>query len=112
MRKKTKIRPSPSSIKGFHYVAANNGRIPNECEFDFRFVTQEGHEEAMVFQVAGVKMALDSVSYLVDNGCNVIFDKDATSSLVTCISAKIIMEMGRIEDAAEIAETSVYHNYE
>ena len=76
IRKKTAIRPSPSSIKGMHYIAANNGRIPNEGEFDFSFVTQEGHNETMVFQVAEVNKALGAVSYLVDNGYQVIFDKD------------------------------------
>ena len=76
IRKKTAIRPSPSSIKGVNYIAANNGRIPNEGEFDFSFVTQEGHNETMVFQVAEVNNALGAVSYLVDNGYQVIFDKD------------------------------------
>ena len=76
IRKKTAIRPSPSSIKGVNYIAANNGRIPNEGEFDFSFVTQEGHNETMVFQVAEVNKALGAVSYLVDNGYQVIFDKD------------------------------------
>ena len=79
IRAKSNMRPSPSSIKGVHYVAANNGRIPNEGEFDFKFATLEGHEEAMVFQVAEVNKALGSVSYLVDNGCKVIFNKDAAS---------------------------------
>ena len=76
IRRNTNIRPSPSSIKGVYYIAANNGRILNEGEFDFSFVTQEGHNETMVFQVAEVYKALGAVSYLVDNGYQVIFDKD------------------------------------
>ena len=60
-------------------MAANGGRIPNEGEFDFEFSTQEGHEESMIFQIAEVNKALGSVSYLVDNGYKVIFDKDQAS---------------------------------
>ncbi len=70
------IRPSPGSRKNMHYVAANSGRIPNEGEVDFEFTTTEGHEESMVFQIAEVNKALGSISYLVDHGYKVIFDKD------------------------------------
>ena len=76
VRRKDRIRPSPSSLKGEHYVAANNGRIPNEGEVDFEFITPDGHQEKMVFQIAEVNKALGSVSYLVDNGYRVAFDKD------------------------------------
>ena len=79
VRNKKKIRASPSSKKGVHYVAANGGRIPNEGEFDFEFSTQESHEESMIFQIAEVNKAIGSVSYLVDNGYKVIFDKDQAS---------------------------------
>ena len=76
VRNKTKIRPSPSSRRGVHYVAANGGRIPNEGEFDFAFKTVEGNNEEMVVQVAEVNKALGAVSYLVDHGYRVVFDKD------------------------------------
>ena len=79
VRRKDRIRPSPSSLKGVHYVAANNGRIPNEGEVDFEFITPGGHQEKMVFQIAEVNKALGSVSYLVDNGYRVAFDKDAAT---------------------------------
>ena len=39
-------------------------------------MTQEGHNETIVFQVAAIKNAFGAVSYLVDNGYQVIFDKD------------------------------------
>ena len=39
-------------------------------------MTREGHDETIVFQVAEVNKALGAVSYLVDNGYQVIFDKD------------------------------------
>ena len=73
---RSKIRTSPSSKKGVHYVAANNGRIPNEGEIDFQFMTTEGHTEQMIFQIAEVNKALGSISYMVDNGYKVVFDKD------------------------------------
>ena len=76
VRNKSKIRPSPSSRRGVHYVAANNGRIPNEGEVDFKFTTMEGHDENFVVQIAEVNKAFGSVSYLVDHGYRVTFDKD------------------------------------
>ena len=79
VRNKTKIRPSPSSRRGVQYVAANNGRIPNEGEVDFAFTTAEGNSEEFVVQVAEVNKALGAVSYLVDKGYRVVFDKDETS---------------------------------
>ena len=76
VRNKAKIRPSPSSRRGVNYVAANNGRIPNEGEVDFKFTTMEGNDEQFVIQIAEVNKALGSVSYLVDQGYRVTFDKD------------------------------------
>ena len=63
-------------MAGVHCLAANNGRIPNEGEHDFEFMTAEGGIEEMTFQVAEVNKALGSVSYLVDRGYKVVFDKD------------------------------------
>ena len=57
-------------------MAANDGRIPNEGEFDFAFQTVEGNDEEMVVQIAEVNKALGAVSYLVDHGYRVVFDKD------------------------------------
>ena len=76
VRHKAQIRSSPSSRRGVIYVAANNGRIPNEGEFDFSFSTIAGNDENVVVQVAEVNMALGAVSYLVDNGYRVVFDED------------------------------------
>ena len=76
VRNKAMIRESEASRRGVHYIAANNGRIPNEGEYDFRFVTPEGHEEELTMQIAEVNKALASISYLVDNGYKVTFDKD------------------------------------
>ena len=76
VRNKTEIRSSPSSRRGVNYVAANNGRIPNEGEFDFNFSTVEGNDEEFVVQVAEVNKALGAVSYLVDHGYRVVFDRD------------------------------------
>ena len=76
VRNTTKIRPSPGSRIGVHYVAANNARIPNEGETDFKFTTNEGMKTQFVFQIAEVNKALGAVSYMVDNRHKVVFDQD------------------------------------
>ena len=60
-----------------HYVAANNGRIPNECEYEFNFSTIEGTEQCLTFKIAEVNKALCAISNLVDHGFKVVFDKNA-----------------------------------
>ena len=79
VRNKNSIRPSKGSIANVHYVAANNGRIPNEGEIDFQFDTVEGNKESMIFQIAEVNKALGSISYLVDHGYTVVFDRDEST---------------------------------
>ena len=43
---------------------------------DFEFITEEGHYEMMVVQIAEVNKALGSVSYMTDMGFRVIFGRD------------------------------------
>ena len=62
-----RIRPSEASRAGVHYVAANNGRIKNEGEVNFKFNTPSGDMKSMCFQVAEVNKALAAVSALVDS---------------------------------------------
>ncbi len=76
IRDKRRIRPSAGSKRGAHYVAANNGRIPNEGETEFKFKTAEGQDRCIVFQVAEVNKALGAVSYFVDDNFRVTFGKD------------------------------------
>ena len=71
-----KIRPSDASRAGVRYVAANNGRIRDEGEVDFKFNTSSGDAKSMCFQVAEVKMVLAAVSALVDSNHKVVFDRD------------------------------------
>ena len=66
-----------------HYVSAANERIPNEGECDFHFSTKDGTEENYTFQIAAVNKALCAVSYLVDQGNQVIFDKDPVTGIDT-----------------------------
>ena len=75
--RKSDIRESEGSKNGVHYVAANNGRIPNEGEYDLQFNTIEGNEQRLTFQIAEVNKALCAVSNLVDQGYRVVFDQDA-----------------------------------
>ena len=74
--KKDEIRESEGSKNGVHYVAANNGRIPNEGEYDLKFNTVEGHEQWLTFQIAEVNKALCSISSLVDEDYKIVFDKN------------------------------------
>ena len=46
---KYEIRDSEGSRRGVHYVAANDGRIPNEGEYDLKFSTVEGQEQCLTF---------------------------------------------------------------
>ena len=73
------IRESAGSRAGVQYVAANDGRIPNEGECDLEFQTAEGNDEDWTFQVAEVNKALGAVSSLVDKGYKVIFEKDMST---------------------------------
>ena len=57
-------------------MAANDGRIPNEGEYDLKFSTVEGQEQCLTFQIAEVNKALCAISNLVDNGFRVVFDKN------------------------------------
>jgi hypothetical protein len=79
--KNNKIRPSPGSRRGVHYVSATNDRIPNKGECDFHFSTKDGQKESFTFQIAEVNKALCAVSYLVDQGNQVIFDQDENTGV-------------------------------
>ena len=57
-------------------MAANDGTIRNEGEYDFKFTTSEGHDEMVTMQIAQVNKALGSIAYFVDRGYQVIFDQD------------------------------------
>ena len=71
-----RIRPSPGSIRGVCFVAADNGRIPNEGEVDLQFDTLEGEGQEWIFQIAEANKPLGSVADRVDHRCRVVFDKD------------------------------------
>ena len=77
IRGRNKIRPSPASRAGVHYVVANDGRIPNEGEAGFEFPM------SWLFQIAEVNKTLAAVSALVDAGHKVTFDKDEATGVDT-----------------------------
>ena len=56
--------------------------MSKEGEVDFNCITNEGHIDEMVFQIAEVNTALGSISYLVDNGCNMACEKGVASGVV------------------------------
>ena len=76
MVNKKKIRQSEGQRRGLHYVSATNHRIPNVGEVNLEFMTDEGHSESIVFQIADVNKPLMSISDRVDNRCRVVFDQD------------------------------------
>ena len=71
-----RIRPSPGSKRGVHYLAANNARIKHEGECDFPFTADDGQEVSFVMQIAEVNKALCAISYMVDHRYKVVFDRD------------------------------------
>ena len=83
LRGRTAVRPSEASRAGVHYVVANDQRIPNEGEADFRFSTKDGKPMSWLFQVAEVNKTLAAVSALVDAGHRVVFDKDEKTGIDT-----------------------------
>ena len=85
IRNKKLIRPSPASRAGVHYVAANDGRIPNEGETDFKFKTKEGQDKNWKFQIAEVNKALGAISYLVGEGYRIVFEKDMKTGKDTSV---------------------------
>ena len=89
-----RIRPSPGSIAGVKYVAANGGIIKNDGEYNFQFTTAEGHEENILMQVAEVNKALGSVAYFVDHKYRVTYDTDESTGLD--ISLMLHKPSGRI----------------
>ena len=67
------VRPSEGPRNGVHYLAANGGRIPNQGEMVFEFLTKERHRGHIAFQVADVKRPLLAVSTLTKAGYDVTF---------------------------------------
>ena len=71
-----KIKPSPGSRRGLHYVSATDHRISNVGEISLEFQTDEGQAETIVLQVADVNKPLMSISDRLDHRCRVVFDQD------------------------------------
>ena len=69
------FRLEAGAKKGSTYVAANSGVLINEGERTITFVTDEGQERKITFQVAGVNKALASVAGICDTGHIVTFTK-------------------------------------
>ena len=71
-----RIHPSPGPLHGMFYVAADDGRIPNEGEVDLDFPTRAGDDQSRVFQIANANRALGSVADRVDHRCRVVYEQD------------------------------------
>ena len=91
-------RPSSGSKAGVRYIAANGEEIKNEGMTTLHFQTAEGTTAQWEFQIAKVNKALASVSYLVDCGYCVIFNKNNSddSSYIIHKPTGRIMKMQRV----------------
>ena len=90
-----RVRPSPGSRSGLHYVAANNARLPNLGQSRLRFMSAEGTIASILFQIAAINKPLVSVSKLVDEGYEVIFTNAESYILHRETGKKILMKRER-----------------
>ena len=90
-----KVRPSPGSRSGLHYVAANGARLPNQGQSRLRFMSSEGAIASILFQIAAINKPLVSVSKLVDDGYDVIFNNVESYIINKETGKKIIMKRER-----------------
>ena len=67
------VTDSAGSLRGQHYIAASDHRIPNLGEHFFNIVTEDGLDSKLKYQVAEVSRPLNSVSDICDNGNRVLF---------------------------------------
>ena len=75
------IVQSIGSRMGLHYVAADGTIIPNVGQQHVKFMTTEGTWMGILFQLAAINKPLVSVSKLIEDGYQVIFD-DAGSYIL------------------------------
>ena len=67
------VTDSAGSLRGQHYIAASDHRIPNLGEHILNIVTEDGIDSKLKYQVAEVSRPLNSVSDICDNGNRVLF---------------------------------------
>ena len=72
------IEPSPGSKRGVKYVAADGAKLPNLGQMVVAFENGVGTAGKILFQVANITKPLVSVSKLIDDGHQVVFDKRAS----------------------------------
>ena len=72
------IVPSPGSKRGVRYIAANGAKLPNLGQMVVAFENSVGTAGKILFQVANISKPLVSVSKLIDDGHQVVFDKRAS----------------------------------
>ena len=70
-----RVQPSPGSKRGVQYVAANGSKLPNLGQMMLSFQNSAGTAGRIMLQVANITKPLVSVSKLVDDGHQVVFDE-------------------------------------
>ena len=73
--RKALMRASAGSLAGLFYVAASGQKLNNLGEFLFKFVTPDGSEASIMFQLADINKPLASVAHLTDLGYCVVFNR-------------------------------------
>ena len=99
-----------------YYVAANNGKIMNEGEYDLYFTSMDGSDKhVFTFQIAEVNKALCSVSWLTDHGYKVVFDQDPVTgqdiSMIQHKASGVITRLSRERNVWKL-DAVVYDNIE
>jgi hypothetical protein len=77
-----KVGPSPGSMRGLHFIAANGDVIDNLGQATLNLMPHEGNNRLQsTFQVACVSRPLYSATKIADQGCTISMDK--SSAVVT-----------------------------
>jgi len=90
------IEPSPASIAGKGFIAADSQKIPNEGQVALRFQGEQDGDKVVnsVFQVADVNRPLMSVGRICDQGHKVTFDSEK-GEVICKKTGKIVMTFKR-----------------
>ena len=92
------------SKAGLHYVAANDQRIVNVGQQLVRFMTIDGTWMELMFQMAAINKPLVSVSKLIEDCYNVVFDE--SNSYILHKQTKKIIRM-RLEKGVFVIDCYV-----
>ena len=90
------IEPSPASLAGKGFIAANNQRILNEGQVSLRLQGEEEGDQLVnsLFQVADVNRPLMAIGRICDQGNKVVFDSHQ-AEVISKKTGKVVMVFKR-----------------